>query len=58
MRSLFRLVILKCIFIIKSNSLYKSEKLVVFSWCRQDQIGTDGTEIYIFDGLEKLGYAF
>ena len=35
------------------NSLCKSEKLVVFFWCRQDQKGTGGTEIYIFHGLEK-----
>ena len=26
----------------------KSEKLAVFFWCRQDQKGTGGTEIYTF----------
>ena len=50
-RSLSPLVVLKCVFIFKSNS--KSEKLVVFFWCRQDQKGTGGTEIYVFNGLEK-----
>ena len=47
-RSLFRLVVLKCIFVFKSNSLCKSEKLVLFFWCRQDQKGTGGAEIHIF----------
>ena len=45
--SLCRLVVLKCIFMFKSKSLYKSEKLVFF-WYRKVQKGTGGTEIYIF----------
>ena len=52
-RSLCRLVILIYILMFKSNNICKSEKLVVFFWCRQDQKGTGGTEIYIFHGLEK-----
>ena len=31
-RSLFRLVALKCFFLFKSNSLCKSEKLAAFLW--------------------------
>ena len=30
----------------KSNSLCKSEKLVVFFWCRQDQKGTGCADIH------------
>ena len=46
-RSLFRLVILKCVFIFKSNRLVNPEKNVIFFWCRQDQKGAGGAEIYI-----------
>ena len=48
MRSLFRLVVLKCIFMFESNSLCKSEKLAAFFWYRQGQKGTGSGEIYIF----------
>ena len=47
MRNFFRLVVLKCLFMFKSNGLCKSEKLVVFFWCRQDQKRTGGTEIFV-----------
>ena len=47
-------------FYVKIKQSCKSEKRVVFFWCRQDQKGTGGTEyiyvlrsIYIFNGLEK-----
>ena len=54
-RSHSRLVVLKCIFMFKSNSLCKSEKLVVFFWCRQDQKGTGDTETYFFTVWRNKG---
>ena len=54
MRSLFRLVVLKCMFMSKSNSLCKSEELVVFFWYGQGQKGlVELKYIHIFNGLEK-----
>ena len=35
-------------FYVKIKQSCKSEKRVVFFWCRQDQKGTGGTEIYTF----------
>ena len=52
MRSLFPLVVLKCVFMFKSNSLV-NPTILLFFWCRQDQKATGGAEIYIFYGLEK-----
>ena len=40
------MVVLKCVFMFKSNNLCKSEKLVVFCWYRQDQKGTGGADIH------------
>ena len=49
-RSLFPLVGLKGIFMFKSNGLVNPKSLrTVFSCCRQDQKGTGGTEVYIFN---------
>ena len=48
MRGFFRLVVLKCTFMFKSNSLCKFEKLVVFLWHIQALRGTGRAEIYIF----------
>ena len=45
-RRLFHLVVLKCVFTFKPNSLCKSEKLVVFFWYRQNQKGTGGADIH------------
>ena len=41
----FPQIVLKCIFMFKSNSLVNPEDLVFF-WCSQDQKATGGTEIY------------
>ena len=49
LRSLFRLVVLKCVFHVQIKQSCRSGKLVVFFWCRQDQKGTGGTEIYILE---------
>ena len=60
-RSLFRLVVLKCVFTFKSNSLCKCEKKryqVVFSGVdrtRRGLVGLKHTSKYIFNGLEKYG---
>ena len=54
-RSFFRLVVLKCVFMFKSNSLCKSETLVAFFWCRQDQKGTGGGDIHTVTVLRN-GY--
>ena len=51
--TLFHLIVLKYTFIFKSNGLCKPEKIVILFWCRQDEKGTGGTEIHIFNGLEK-----
>ena len=42
-------------FMFKSNSLCKSEKLVVFFWCRRDQKGTDGADIHTIK-IWRKGY--
>ena len=44
MRSLFPLVVLKCVFMLKSNSLVNPKDLF---FCGVDQKGTGGAEIYI-----------
>ena len=36
-------------FYVKIKQSCRSGKLVVFFWCRQDQKGTGGTEIYILE---------
>ena len=43
MRRLFPLVVLKCIFMFKSNSLVNPKDVVFYS-CRQDQKATGGAE--------------
>ena len=42
-------------FMFKSNILCKSEKLVVFFWCKRDQKGTGGTDIHTITMWRK-GY--
>ena len=42
-------------FMFISNSVCKSEKLVVFFWCRQDQMGTGGANIHTITTCRK-GY--
>ena len=55
-RSLFRLVVLKCAFIFNSNIICKSEQLVVLFWCRQDQKGPGGADIYTITIAERGTY--
>ena len=43
-------------FMFKSNSLCKSEKVVVFFWCRQDQKGTGGAVIHTIITMWRRGY--
>ena len=45
--SLFRLVGLKCVFMLQIKQSCESERLVLFCWCRPDQMWTGGTEIYM-----------
>ena len=56
-KTFFALVASKCIFMFKSSSLCKSEKLVVFFWCRQYQMGPGRNEMYTISGMEKYGHA-
>ena len=48
-------VVWKCVFMFKSAFLCKSEKLAVFSWCRQEQKGPGETGIHTITSWRK-GY--
>ena len=57
MRSLFHLVVLKCVFILQIKQSCKSEKLVViFSGGDRTRRGLVGLKYIPFDGLEEQGY--
>ena len=56
MRTLSREVVLKCLFMFKSNRVCKSDENIVFFWCRQDQKGTGGTEMFFLTGRRNKRY--